>query len=96
MIATSSMPAHVFTDAPVSTSKHHSTRLGDMKYSPLHPTFGAEVSGLDFATITQEKVDEIKRALAVVRRCAEEDLADSSMVFLSSDEQASTMRDTSP
>ena len=67
MIATSSMPTHVFTDAPVQTSKQRPAGLQDVKYAPLHPTFGAEVSGLDFSTITQEKVDEIKRALAVVR-----------------------------
>lgn len=97
MIATSSMPTHVFTDAPVQTSRQRPAGLQDVKYTPLHPTFGAEVSGLDFSTITQEKVDEIKRALAVVRDlCVGQNLVNSSMVWLSSEEQASMMRDTSP
>jgi hypothetical protein len=33
----------------------------------LHPTFGAEVSGADFKNMSDEQLEEIKRAMAKVR-----------------------------
>jgi len=66
MIATSNMPGQAFTDSPVQTSLHVLSPLKNIKYTPLHPTFGAEVTGLDFSEVTEEKVREIKRALAIV------------------------------
>ncbi|KAI5475575.1 hypothetical protein MNV49_001171 [Pseudohyphozyma bogoriensis] len=35
-----------------------------IQYKPLHPTFAAEASGLDFSSISQKDVDEIKAGLA--------------------------------
>lgn len=35
-------------------------------YKPLHPTFAAEASGVDFNSVTREVVDEIKAGLAKV------------------------------
>jgi hypothetical protein len=81
MIAVTSMPGVTLTDAPVSatlpsTAAPKSTLTMDDKtsspipgveYHPLHPTFAAEVTGMDFSNVTQEMVDEIKRALAIVR-----------------------------
>ena len=69
MIAVSNMPGQAFTDTPVSTPVQTRSQLKNVKYTPLHPTFGAEVTGLDFSDITEEKVREIKRALAVVSAC---------------------------
>ena len=39
---------------------------GGIFYKPLHPTFGAEASGVDFRNITPEVVDDIKDGLAEV------------------------------
>lgn len=37
-----------------------------INYTPLHPTFVAEASGVDFDNITPEVVEEIKKGLAKV------------------------------
>lgn len=37
-----------------------------ISYTPLHPTFVAEASGVDFDNITPEIVEEIKEGLAKV------------------------------
>lgn len=66
MIAVSSMPGTTLTDTPVVTSKITSTPLANVQYHPLHPTFGAEVTGVDFGNVTDKTVAEIKRGLAIV------------------------------
>jgi alpha-ketoglutarate-dependent 2,4-dichlorophenoxyacetate dioxygenase len=36
----------------------------NITYRPLHPTFGAEASGVDFSNVTPEVVEQIKAGLA--------------------------------
>ncbi len=43
-------------------------QIGGITLRPLHPTFAAEASGVDFEHVTQETVDDIKAALAKVSK----------------------------
>jgi hypothetical protein len=60
------MPGTQLTDTPVQPDIHAASPFKNVSYRPLHPTFGAEVTGFDFETVDEAKVAEIKRALAVV------------------------------
>lgn len=66
MIAVSNMPGTTLTDSPIVPPKIDASPLKNVKYHPLHPTFGAEVTGMDFENVTDETVAEIKRGLATV------------------------------
>lgn len=59
-------PTHAFKE-PSSASTNptdSNTQAPTITYKPLHPTFGAEVSGVDFANVTPAVVEEIKAGLA--------------------------------
>lgn len=70
MIAVHSMPGTQLTDTPIQPSIHAAAPapFKNVSYKPLHLTFGAEVIGFDFDTVDEDKVAEIKRALAIVSR----------------------------
>jgi alpha-ketoglutarate-dependent 2,4-dichlorophenoxyacetate dioxygenase len=42
------------------------TNTTTIAYTPLHPTFIAEVEGVDFTRLTPEVAEELKRGLAKV------------------------------
>lgn len=68
MIAVHSMPGTHLNDTPLQPSLSSApVPFANVKYTPLHPTFGAEVTGFDFDNMTEAKVEEMKRALAIVR-----------------------------
>jgi hypothetical protein len=65
MISTQTVSQHTFSDAPIDALRSFSAKQ-TVTYRPLHATFGAEVTGLEFGHVTDETVEEIKRGLAKV------------------------------
>lgn len=44
----------------------HQPRFKTITVKQLHPTFGAEIQGVDFDNVSDEQFDEVKAALAKV------------------------------
>ena len=45
------------------------TPFRTIEVKELHPTFGAEIRGVDFVNLSDEQLAEIKAAMAKVRGC---------------------------